>query len=332
MNSFTQADEGIHTPGDHPKWQESVVILWFDEKAGVGGFQRLGQLPNQNRSNYWNGLLTTDGLRYVQDKHDIPLVEGDRGETSLGSDGQRFSFTPGGGTVEYSDDSTELHLEFEDFYPMCEVWERGSGGVVEQNTAANHYESSGRVRGTARLGDRRIPVDGLFHRDHSWGVREWDLIAGHRWIVGTAGPNLSFSAAVMLGDRDIVSGGFVVKDGERIQATDVDVVVRLEPDNITTRGAEVAWQLESGETLRIRSENVGGFVFSHGIWVLSDQLTRFHVVGDEDTTGMCLVETSTNHRLNNLPVTLAVGAALDRGFSQARGRIGLFEHLLNNPA
>ena len=327
MTRYSLSDEGVHPPGPDPMWQESVVILWLDQDAGVGGFQRIGQLPNLGTTNHWHGLMTTDGLHYIRDVHDLPLVPGDRGADGLGSGGQRLTVGPDGGRVDFADDDTELHLEFLDFYPMCEVWERGTGGAVEENTAANHYESSGRVTGTARFGGRTIDVDGLFHRDHSWGVREWDLILGHRWIVGTAGPGLSFSAAVMLGDKDIVAGGFVVRDGERIQATEVDVVVRLEPDNITTRGAEVAWYLENGETLSIRSENLGGFIFSHGIWRLSDQLTRFHVVGDEDVTGMCLVETSTNHRLNNMPVSLAIGAAIDHGLSQARGRLGLFEQL-----
>ena len=328
MTRFAFKDEGAHAPDpSDPIWQESQVIIWWDDAGGVGGMQRVGTLPSQGKANYWNGIMTADGTRYVADVHDIELTDGDRHERGLISAGNSMTATSENtGEIRFKDESVELELDYENFYPMCEVWEHGTGGRVEADMAAAHFETSGRVTGSVRLGDRELDVDGTFHRDHSWGPREWEALAGHRWVVGTSGPEFSFSSAVMLGESDLVSGGYVIRDGERFQATEVDIVVGIEPDNVTARNATVAWRLENGETIVIDCEPLGGWMFGHGLYLEADQLARFKVRG-EDIEGWCDVEVSMNHRLHNLPVRLAVGAALDHGFSDARERIGLFETL-----
>ncbi|MET0369784.1 MAG: hypothetical protein ABW039_00250 [Sphingobium sp.] len=44
-------DEGIHPWGPEENWQESVVLGWRDEVAGVGGHQRISIQPNRGTSN-----------------------------------------------------------------------------------------------------------------------------------------------------------------------------------------------------------------------------------------------------------------------------------------
>jgi hypothetical protein len=328
MARFRFQDEGAHTPApDDPIWQESQIFIWWDDTAGVGGLHRVGQLPNQGTANLWSGLITADGTRYLADRHDIALNGSDRTDRGLSSGGQSMcAGDEHSGSVEFVDDEAELHLRYVDFYPMCEVWEHGTGGQVEAEMAAAHFETSGRVTGTVRLGERTIDVNGTFHRDHSWGPRDWEYLTGHRWVVGTAGREFSFSSAVMLGTSDIVSGGYIIRDGERFQATDIDIVIGIEPDNVTARNATVTWTLTNGESVTIDCEPVDGWMFGHGNYLESDQLARFSVRG-EDIRGWCDIEVSMNHRLHNQPVRLALGAALERGLSRARQRIGLFEKL-----
>ena len=328
MTRFAFKDEGAHAPDpDDPIWQESWIFIWWDEQNGIGGLQRVGHLPNQGKANYWNGLMTADGARYLADEHDLPLGSGDRHELGLTAGAQRMAaITESTGAIDFDDGDSELHLHYEDFYPMCEVWEHGSGGNVEADMAAAHFETSGRVTGTARIGDREFEVDGTYQRDHSWGPRDWETLNGHRWVVGTAGPEFSFSSAVMLGSSDVVSGGYVIRDGIRHQATEVDIVVGIEPDNVTARNATVAWQLESGETVVVDCEPAGGWMFGHGQYLEADQLGRFTVRGEE-IRGWCDIEVSMNHRLHDQPVRLAIGAALDPGLTTTRPRLGLFEKL-----
>ena len=326
MTRYRFEDEGVHQPTQDPIWQESEFIAWWDESAGIGGFQRIGHLPNQGKANYWNALMCADGLRYRGDVHEIPLEEGDRHSHGLKIGAQSMGATePGKGAVDFTDESTEVHLKWDDFYPMCEVWEHGTGGHVEADMAAAHFESTGRVTGTVTMGDREFTVDGTFHRDHSWGPRDWEALTGHRWVIGTAGPHFSFSSAVMLGTSDIVSGGYVLRDGVRFQATSVDIVIGIEPDNVTARNATVEWKLENGETVIIDCEPFNGVMLGHGEYIEVDQLGHFRVRGEEDIHGWCDIEVSMNHRLHNRPVALAIGAGLPLGFSTARESISLFE-------
>ncbi len=108
-------------------------------------------------------------------------------------------------------------------------------------------------------------------------------------MVGTAGPQFSFSAAVMLGTNDLVAGGYVIRNGDRFQARDVDIVIGIEPDNVTARTATVAWTLDNGETVIIDCEPLGGWMLGHGQYLESDQLARFTVRGTE-IEGWCDIE------------------------------------------
>src|SRR3546814_13773429 len=66
-------------------------------------------------------------------------------------------------------------------------------GSLSRSFAANHFEAAGEVKGEARIGGKRIPIDGLCYRDHRWGVRDWSAaLLTHRWFTGTFGPALSF--------------------------------------------------------------------------------------------------------------------------------------------
>src|SRR3546814_18232973 len=99
-------------------------------------------------------------------------------------------------------------------------------GSLSRSFAANHFEAAGEVKGESRIGGKRIAIDGLCSRDHSWGVRAWSAaLLTHRWFTGTVGPALSFvltpwhSAA---GTRS--SFGLVVRAGGSPYTNDIIVI------------------------------------------------------------------------------------------------------------
>ena len=140
-----------------------------------------------------------------------------------------------------------------------------------EDFAKHHYETSGGVRGTAVLQGRTYEIDGMCHRDHSWGVRRWDsVLLSHRWVSGTIGPELSFgSMAWHAVDNSVVKIGYVVRDGELTLATGIDVVTHLELDGITHRGGEITWTLADGSSLHAVCTVVDGVVTgNHGVvWI-----------------------------------------------------------------
>ena len=76
----------------------------------------------------------------------------------------------------------ELDLVVEDLYPLTDFFPRGNTSLIDE-FAAHHYESSGRVTGTARVGDRDARDRRLRPPRPQLGLRKWnDAIAAHRWV------------------------------------------------------------------------------------------------------------------------------------------------------
>jgi hypothetical protein len=138
----------------------------------------------------------------------------------------------------------------------------GGHGDGRDTIAPQHFEVSGRVRGTVQAGRRRWEVDGLFHRDRSWGIRHWSTVLASRWCVGTVGPELSFSLAAYVSDKGNVNrAGYAVRHGRAEALRDIDVVVHQEVDGLSFRGASARARLSDGSALAIESEVVDGAVY-----------------------------------------------------------------------
>lgn len=232
--------------GPDPRWQESMFVAWYDAERGIGGVHRVGHEVGARRANTWGGLVTATGLRWRKVEHGCPLTAANRTPQRFAAGATAFR-AEGARTVEVADGDVDVWLELEDLYPASGIWESGAAADVLQTVAPNHLESSGRVHGVVRLGDRHFEVDGLFHRDHSWGPRDWSNIISHRWVVGTFRPDLSFSCVTVQGPgHRYVRSAAVVRDGVVIPADDVDIVVWMEPDAVSHRGGEVTLRLRNG--------------------------------------------------------------------------------------
>jgi hypothetical protein len=185
-----------------------------------------------------------------------------------------------------------VDLEFEGFYDAMPVWNNPEAHEVAQTIAPNHAESSGRARGTVRLDDESFEVDALYHRDHSWGARDWSTILSHRWFVGTFGPHLSFSGTIVQarGYRWI-RGGAVVRNGAVTRAESVDIVPFIEADGVSHRGGEVVWKLADGEALTMRCALVDGTIFRQKSFLTVEGLCEVRLDGSDDV-GFCDLEMS----------------------------------------
>jgi hypothetical protein len=75
------------------------------------------------------------------------------------------------------------------------------------------FEQTVRVRGTATVGGRRVAVDALGQRGHSWGAPDWDRIALARTLGAWLGEDLSVSLTA------IRPAGAKHHEDERLAAT-----------------------------------------------------------------------------------------------------------------
>ena len=171
---YPELDDRPHEPGGGPDWQESYVFAWWDDNAGIGGFFRSGHETGRKAASALVGLVTADGLRYRRNLEDVPLTAGDRKDEAFAVANGAYTVRFGEGTrrFEIHDGDCDLELDVEDFYPMYNYYAVTSGQEVGRQVGADHYQVAGRVTGSVRVAGRQFTIDGLCHRDHSWGNRD----------------------------------------------------------------------------------------------------------------------------------------------------------------
>jgi hypothetical protein len=297
-------------------WQDSAFVVFDAREAGIGGVMRIGHEPNHagGIAALWFGLATRDGLRFRRNTTNR-LGDADRLADGFGALDGRYRITHDGETLRYrvEDEGCRLELEVEDFYPRTDFFPAAAGSLVEDFASA-HFECSGAISGTIELDGRSFEVDGLCHRDHSWGLRRWNTLLNHRWVPGTIGPELSFgSIAWHAVDGTIRQYGYVVRDGEVIRADEVDIVVHMEVDGTTYRGGVATWTFAGEEPFVLACEPYDAMVFEHHNVGDVDALCEIEVDGKP---GFCDLAVSNNPRLGSGPITAALRANHADGVSR----------------
>jgi len=319
MSGFKQhseASEGRQAPDPTDQWwQDSVFVTWHAREAGIGGLFRLAHEPNFDGgvSSLWFGLVTKHGERYRRNVLS-PLTDADRLENGFGAMGGRYQqIFDGQMRYRAEDEDLFVDLAVEDFYPRTDFFP-SDAGTLSEDFASAHYECSGRILGTVRLGATEYEVDGLCHRDHSWGTRRWDTLLNHRWMPGTFGPELSFGSIAWHGvDGSVRQFGYLVRDGDIVIADKVDIAVTIEADGTTCRAGTTVWTLPGGEEVVIDAVPYDGVVSENHNVAVVDSICELERDG---RFGFCDLEMSTNPRLGSLPIGTALRATNVDGLSR----------------
>ncbi|ORA62995.1 propanediol utilization protein [Mycobacteroides franklinii] len=315
---YDAADEGSHDPAtDDADWQESVFVHWYDRNAGIGGVSRIGHEPNRpggGRSALQCFVATGRGIRFRRNDFQLPFVEAST-PRGFRAGGSQWHVDSGAPRLVIDEPGCSVDLTMDNFYPLTDFFPSASS--MAQDFAKDHYETSGRIRGMARIDGRSFEVDGMYHRDHSWGVRKTMTLKSHRWISGTFGPDLSFGSILWhASDESLVKVGYLVRDGEIHYATDVDAITYLEPDGLTHRGGEVTWSMPDGEVLTLQADVMDAVVAHlHNVYYVDSICDVRHPTTDQ-RWGICDFEISNNARLGTSPALTAINAALDEGITK----------------
>src|ERR1700692_3846626 len=178
------SDEGPHVPEPTPLWNESWYFDFVDPDQRIGGWIRLGLMPNENVA--WITALVSGPhiptIALLDFEAGLPAnpvrVQTDRIELKLAAVkplqeyrvavrglGKRRSDpsgllrgAPGG------EDGIELSMDL--------TW--STAGTAYQYRLTPRYEIPCTVSGTMAYGDSATKLDAVpGQRDHSWGVRDW---------------------------------------------------------------------------------------------------------------------------------------------------------------
>jgi len=257
---YSDDDVQPHTPSQADLWNESMYFVWYDDVAGAGGFHRFGYQPNRGTVNYQFGISTRSGRRYRRTR---PLTRGNGRERIEGGfaidDFVTVLHRPNGVWWRSKDDNVEFDILFEDFMPRYkapELWgfRDSKEGILDANIS-DHYQLSGKVTGTCRLDGGVIDISCLGYRDHSWGVRDWSVLAPFRCFTAQFGPDLAVSYNTMVGsDGRRFTIGHVYSSGSVTRIVRGDLVVFQEFDGITSRGSRAVVETADGVRLSIELE------------------------------------------------------------------------------
>jgi hypothetical protein len=175
-------DEGAHEPGAEPMWSESWYADFVDEAQGVGGWFRLGLIPNENRA-WVNALLCGPGIPTVAVNDfevalpgDAAVVGTDEIELTHGATEplQTYHVRLRGVGHAYDDPSALLRGESGRAVELSMDLTWTTTGTPYQYRLTPRYEIPCAVSGTVVADGRVLDMAAVpGQRDHSWGVRDW---------------------------------------------------------------------------------------------------------------------------------------------------------------
>lgn len=309
---YSEVDEPLHPAQDHPLWQESVLMHWYDREQGIGGWHRVGREPNNQggRGAIWSYIFDRSGWQY-RNNSEVPLTPADQFATGFSAGlALRFSYEGGAAHWSISDGDVEAQLRCVNLYPIVDPFPPTD--ALAKARFARHFEVAGTVTGHVSFRGRKVEVRGFGYRDHSWGPRDWDNgMPNHRWFTGTLDGAMSFAAITAQAPSGNISRvGYIHRNGRLVHAAAVDVVAHIEPDGITHRGGELTLTLPGDEKFHVRFKARAGVAFQRGSVVMVEMICDAEGHG---LKGYCDAEISSNPRLGKGPILQAINATMENG-------------------
>jgi hypothetical protein len=166
------ADEEAHQPTAEPLWSESWYFDFADVAQGVGGWVRLGVMPNE-QSTWINALLCGPDMPTIAlvDFHDTGAID----ITLEATEPLRtYRVSVRGAGQAYDDPAALLLDEAGKPVEMAMELTFTTVGIPYQYRITPRYEIPCAVSGIVTVDGREFTFDGVpGQRDHSWGVRDW---------------------------------------------------------------------------------------------------------------------------------------------------------------
>jgi hypothetical protein len=240
------ADEYMHPPDDDPSFNESMYFNFFDPAAGLGGFFRLGNRPNEGFAEMTaclylpdgrvgfmfgrpriedNGAFDAGGLRFEVREPFASLAVTYDGPLALLTDPLAMKDPKAAfGAAEHV--SCSAALDYRGVSPMLD------GGGLD-GFARGHHEQHVGVRGAVGAGGRTWDVDAFGLRDHSWGPRSWQAPRWYRWLTANAGAGHGLMVSVIAtADGAVRSGGVLLEKGSYTPIVDAEIRTETAGDDL----------------------------------------------------------------------------------------------------
>ena len=207
-------DDLLHAADEDPNYNESRYYNFFDRGAGLGGWIRMGNRPNEGYAELTVCLYLPDGRvgfmfqRPPIDGHVAHDAGGLRFEVVAPYEEHRVTYVGDVCVLANPHDMADPKSAFAaNPHEPCAVDLRltavapPSGGEPEYDDgeepppgashgfARGHTEQHMAITGVVDIGEQRFDLtEALGLRDHSWGPRVWQSIWWYRWVTASFGP------------------------------------------------------------------------------------------------------------------------------------------------
>ena len=283
--------EGMHPVGDAAHWSESYYFNFYDPETQVGMFTRMGWRPGSGWADalhvlYLPGsrVLFTYGRREIAGE--LRQYDGDLsvGKLSLKcvTPHERWLIDYSGEAQDIADGEILLQRSKQRpegwftpaYLDMSLEFECLSSPHFLMNDVAGHFEQSGKVSGTVKLGDEQWAVEGLGVRDKSWGPRDWSMgqstggaakdgagASAHphvHWFSMNFGPELALGGSALRQEDGSwkTVGSWLLRQDKKIELRDIHVETCYKPGSILQESVVITATTEEGEDIRVTGEMV----------------------------------------------------------------------------
>lgn len=262
------ADELFHPVGGDAAWSESYYFNFVDPDTGVGAFTRMGFRPNDGWADALHAVYLPGGrvaFTYGRRTDLTPETVAASGSADptvgnltlrRGEPFRRWGIVYSG-EAQDMDDPTVMLAPTKDRpagwhraaqLDMDVTFETLSDPHYAVGGAQGHFEQTGRVHGSIRLGDETFDVRGYGVRDKSWGPRTWQAPSGSaakqsgpaavehgcfiNWFSMNFGPDLALGGTCgRTADGTFRGKGWIQRDGETLDLGDVTMTTEYDPTN-----------------------------------------------------------------------------------------------------
>ena len=179
-------------------------------------------------------------------------------------------------TLSFASDGATFDLQVEATSAAGEMADGGMEG----------YEQLCRFTGDATIGGRRVAIDCLGQRGHSWGAPDWDTMALARTLGVWIGDDLGVSLLAIRPagsdrhDQESI-GAYVYEGGEPVRVEDPRLSTGYDGEQRQRRAGLELWVDEESHARRAAGEVVCGTSLDLGRLRLDCAFLRWHMEGRE---------------------------------------------------
>lgn len=206
---LTRDDDALpHAKTQGRDWRESYYCNFFDQSSDLCGVFWQGTRPNAGHGE--SVFLLCDGasdlIRSVDFK--VPVTADVPEERRRNGSAEFTCIEPWKHwKVKFDREGNYFEVDWRQLSDVCD-WE------WEDLTQSKHFQIAGKVRGTGRVGGRKIEFTGYGERDRAWGDRNYGPLKVSFWTVAQFPDDVAAHAfALLMDDGSYRLHGYLHQDG-----------------------------------------------------------------------------------------------------------------------